>query len=184
MPNPRTGPYFKVLTEEVSSPLRVYQGVCATCRSNAKAAWRDGPAAFAETLIKSSGTDEHDHLVNGIIEVIFEQERGRRKPARVKSVHVFRTVEAARRFRVEFRQKAIGIYEVNCDGEFAHDSYMEWLNATQIDPSGDLVVQVAEIRQNAARYWASEPPPGAGADVYAEALLSPNVRVVRLVEKF
>src|SRR6266513_476746 len=183
MRSAQSGPYFKVLTEEIYSPLRVYAGVCATRRSEATAAWSAGPTAFAAALTRTSGTDEHEHLVNGITEVIFEEERGRRKPARMRSVHVFRSVEAARRFRNEFRRNAIGIYEVDHDGEFVHNSFMEWLNATLIDSSGDLLGQIAEIRQNARRYWNSEPPLGAGAGAYTETLLSPNVRVVRLVER-
>ena len=140
-----------------------------------------------EVLRPTRGTQEWEHYINGIIEVLFERERTRlrKTPARFKSIHVFRTLDAARRFRLEWRPGARGIYSVEWDGDMRHDGFMEWTNATNINPDGDLDAQLDAIADNGRRYWRGERPPGEERpDVYAETLLSPHVRVTGVVEQF
>jgi len=142
-----------------------------------------GVDGLRQRLAETAG-DQHEHLVNGVIEITFEEER---KDAcvlhgRLRSVHVFRTIEACRRFVKEFRPNALGIYLVEHDGERVHDSYMEWVNRTRLDPAANLPRQLDELRRDARAYWRSESPPKTHLDLYEETLLSEHVRVVRRLE--
>lgn len=101
-------------------------------------------------------------------------------------MHVFRSLEAAMRFRDEFRRNAVGIVEVHPGAPGRFDSYMEWTTRTRLDTSGDVIAQMNSVRSDAQSYWRASDPRGLGTSepLYDETLLEQPARTGDFVVRF
>lgn len=176
--------YYKVAT--VTLPrraiLRTYAGICQPCVTDVAQALKAGGSAQLAKRLAGQSRDDGPHYVNAIIEHVFEQRRMRldgRLPRRTSSVHLFRDLDAARSFRAEFRAPDSPIYAVTLHGvSAAHHTWMEWTNATLLDPSGDFKDQVEKLDSAADAYWKGLRPPAA---VRSESLVQGVVRISGVV---
>lgn len=145
----------------------------------------DNGIPFLETLLQadvmtSAKTRTGVVLPSFLIEVIFEKVRAEdfpERPSRVGSVHLFRDVEAARRFNTQFRAGRAGIYEVRREAGDMFASFMDW-----VTPGIELQVPVTEqldqMRARARGYWRGDASTPAD---YPEALVTGRVVITRLV---
>lgn len=174
--------YYKVLSPRFTPgyALRQYGGICTGCRKQAADDLSAGRLEELAARIANATTQDREHIVNGVIEAIFDEVRPRDPlhPSRLRTVHVFRDIESALTFRARWRPPSYRIYVVAHEGMYRHDSYMDWTNHTPVVPTG-IDEAVRSLRNDAAEYWrGSRPTFTAPNQPLTESLLSPSVRVV------
>ena len=137
---------------------------------------------FLETLLHADWMDASrdgggTRLTDRLIEVIFEDVRASEfadRPPRVGSVHLFRSIEAARLFNTRFRQGNGRIYRCLIQQGTPFASYMDWVNPG-IYLGQPIAPQLEEMRQRARSYWQAVIPPN---PEFSEALVQGSVIVV------